>query len=53
MVGPQFFRDSQKPQYPLGIGAMIFAFTMMAFCGIIYWSVFAKLLNLMLWHVEN
>ena len=40
MIGPQFFLDSQKPHYSLGIGAMIFSFVMMAFCGVLYWFVF-------------
>jgi hypothetical protein len=36
MIGPQFFLDSQKPYYPLGVGAMVFAFTVMALCGALY-----------------
>ncbi|KAK5996816.1 putative transporter [Cladobotryum mycophilum] len=37
MLGPQFFLDSQKPQYQLGIGAMIVAFMLMGVCGVVYW----------------
>lgn len=40
IIGPQFFLDSQKPHYSLGIGAMIFSFLLMAVCGVLYWSVF-------------
>ncbi|GBF59943.1 transporter [Trichophyton mentagrophytes] len=36
LVGPQFFLDSQKPQYQLGLGAMIASLIMMAVCGIVY-----------------
>ncbi|KJZ74787.1 hypothetical protein HIM_05904 [Hirsutella minnesotensis 3608] len=39
MIGPQFFLDRQKPQYKLGISAMIIAFIMMAVCGMIYWGL--------------
>ncbi|KAM4057773.1 major facilitator superfamily protein [Hirsutella rhossiliensis] len=39
MVGPQFFLESQKPQYHLGIGVMIFSFVMMAVCGMVYWTI--------------
>lgn len=39
MIGPQFFLDSQKPHYTLGVGAMIFSFVMMGICGVLYWYV--------------
>lgn len=45
IIGPQFFLDSQKPYYTLGIGAMIFSFSIMAFCGKLYWSVFARTIH--------
>lgn len=39
LVGPQFFLESQKPHYQLGLGAMIVSLIMMAVCGAIYGSV--------------
>ncbi|OAL64168.1 hypothetical protein A7C99_4825 [Trichophyton rubrum] len=36
LVGPQFFLESQKPHYQLGLGAMIVSLIMMAVCGAIY-----------------
>ncbi|CAL3971284.1 unnamed protein product [Diplocarpon coronariae] len=36
IVGPQFFRTSQSPHYPLGIGAMMCCFAVMAATGIVY-----------------
>ncbi|KAM5468272.1 hypothetical protein MauCBS54593_005013 [Microsporum audouinii] len=39
LVGPQFFLDSQKPHYQLGLGAMIASLIMMAACGIVYWTL--------------
>ncbi|KZF26202.1 MFS general substrate transporter [Xylona heveae TC161] len=39
IIGPQFFRASQKPHYQLGIGAMLCAFCIMAGMGILYWII--------------
>lgn len=39
IIGPQFFLDSQSPTYPLGIGATIFAFALMAATGIAYYAL--------------
>lgn len=44
IIGPQFFLDSQRPHYTLGIGAMIFSFLIMAFCGIVYRSVLSTMI---------
>jgi hypothetical protein len=37
IIGPQFFISSQSPTYPLGIGAMLVAFALMAVAGVLYW----------------
>ncbi|KXH59390.1 major facilitator superfamily transporter [Colletotrichum salicis] len=37
IVGPQLFLSSQAPRYPLGIGAMMFAFALMAASGLVYY----------------
>ncbi|KUL83733.1 hypothetical protein ZTR_08642 [Talaromyces verruculosus] len=37
IVGPQFFRTSQSPHYPLGIFAMMVCFIIMAVTGVAYW----------------
>ncbi|KAH7031454.1 major facilitator superfamily domain-containing protein [Microdochium trichocladiopsis] len=37
IVGPQLFLSTQAPRYQLGIGAMIFAFALMAVAGILYY----------------
>lgn len=37
IIGPQFFRTDQAPHYPLGIGAMLCCFAIMAATGIVYW----------------
>ncbi|KAJ5116943.1 Major facilitator superfamily domain general substrate transporter [Penicillium angulare] len=39
IIGPQFFLESQSPTYPLGIGAMLCCFAIMAVTGIIYFSI--------------
>ncbi|KAL0941808.1 major facilitator superfamily transporter [Colletotrichum truncatum] len=36
IIGPQLFLSSQAPRYPLGIGAMMFAFALMAVSGVVY-----------------
>lgn len=36
IIGPQLFLSSQAPTYPLGIGAMIFSFTLMGASTIFY-----------------
>ena len=35
-IGPQFFLDSQKPHYQLGIDALFFCFAVMAVTGVLY-----------------
>ncbi|OLN85237.1 putative transporter C417.10-like protein 5 [Colletotrichum chlorophyti] len=37
IIGPQLFLSSQAPRYPLGIGAMMFAFALMAASGLAYY----------------
>lgn len=37
IIGPQLFLSSQAPRYPLGIGAMMFAFALMAASGVAYY----------------
>ncbi|KDN67530.1 putative major facilitator superfamily transporter [Colletotrichum sublineola] len=37
IIGPQLFLSSQAPRYPLGIGAMMFAFALMAVSGMAYY----------------
>ncbi|KAF7531249.1 hypothetical protein G7054_g9046 [Neopestalotiopsis clavispora] len=44
IIGPQFFLDEQSPTYPLGIGAMLCAFAVMAAAGVAYY-VFCVLEN--------
>jgi hypothetical protein len=39
IIGPQFFLESQSPRYPLGIGAMLCCFSIMAAMGILYFAV--------------
>ncbi|KAJ5710012.1 Major facilitator superfamily domain general substrate transporter [Penicillium malachiteum] len=39
IVGPQFFLSSQSPTYPLGIGAMLCCFAIMAVTGVLYFLV--------------
>ncbi|KAF3000931.1 hypothetical protein E8E13_008746 [Curvularia kusanoi] len=39
IIGPQFFISSQSPTYPLGIGAMLVAFALMAVAGIVYYAL--------------
>lgn len=36
IFGPQFFRTDQAPYYPLGINAMMTAFSVNAVMGMIY-----------------
>ncbi|KAF2627095.1 allantoate permease [Macroventuria anomochaeta] len=36
IIGPQFFISSQSPTHPLGIGAILVAFTLMAITGVVY-----------------
>ncbi|KAL2848519.1 major facilitator superfamily domain-containing protein [Aspergillus pseudoustus] len=36
IIGPQFFLQSQSPHYPLGIGAMLCCFAIMAVTGVLY-----------------
>ncbi|KAL3464723.1 major facilitator superfamily domain-containing protein [Aspergillus heterothallicus] len=36
IIGPQFFLSSQSPHYPLGIGAMLCCFAIMAVTGVCY-----------------
>lgn len=36
IFGPQFFRSDQAPYYPLGMGAMLVAFCIMAVMAILY-----------------
>jgi len=36
IIGPQFFLESQKPHYGLGIGAMLCGFAIMMATGIFY-----------------
>lgn len=36
IIGPQFFRSSQAPEYDLGIGAMLCCFAVMAATGVVY-----------------
>ncbi|KAF4301535.1 Major facilitator superfamily [Botryosphaeria dothidea] len=36
IIGPQFFRESQSPHYPLGISAMMCCFAIMAATGVLY-----------------
>lgn len=38
IIGPQFFLRSQAPHYPLGIGAMICAFAIMAASGALHYA---------------
>lgn len=44
IIGPQFFKSSQKPKYPMGIHAMEACFTIMAATAILYY-VFVRLEN--------
>jgi hypothetical protein len=37
IIGPQFFLNKQSPTLPLGIGAMLFAFAIMAAAGLAYY----------------
>ncbi|KAF3050836.1 hypothetical protein E8E11_007660 [Didymella keratinophila] len=39
IIGPQFFISSQSPTYPLGIGAMLVAFALMAVTGTVYYAL--------------
>ncbi|KAH7316931.1 major facilitator superfamily domain-containing protein [Stachybotrys elegans] len=39
IIGPQFFRKDQAPYYPLGIGAMLCAFAVMAAAGVAYYAL--------------
>ncbi|KAH6900007.1 major facilitator superfamily domain-containing protein [Thelonectria olida] len=41
IVGPQFYRESQAPRYPLGIGSIMCAFAVIAFVGLVYYVLCA------------
>ncbi|EEU34037.1 uncharacterized protein NECHADRAFT_85484 [Fusarium vanettenii 77-13-4] len=41
IVGPQFFLDSQRPHYSIGIGAMLCGFAVMMSTGTLYFIIYA------------